>query len=58
MYSAHNEGKCVIAEGFISTLKSKSYTLSIHIYSYICIDFSNEINNKDPKFKLVILLEY
>ena len=34
------------------------YTLSIHIYSYICIDFSNEINNKDPKFKLVILLEY
>ena len=25
MYSAHNEGKCVIPEGFIRTLKSKSY---------------------------------
>ena len=36
MYSAHNEGKCVIAEGFISTLKSKSYIYIIH-YQYIYI---------------------
>ena len=25
MYSTHNEGKSVIAEGFIKTLKAKSY---------------------------------
>ena len=28
MYSAHNEGKSVVAEGFIRTLKSKIYKYS------------------------------
>ena len=89
MYSTYNEGKFVIAERFIRTLKNKIYRYMFSksknlfidklddivikwnntYYSTIkmkpvdeksntYIDFSKEINNKDPKFKLVILLEY
>ena len=30
----------------------------VYVKSSTCIDSSKEINDKDPKFKLVILLEY
>ena len=81
MYSAHNEGKSVIAERFIKTFKNKIYkymtSVSINVYidklddivneykstyhrtiimkpvdvkSNTYIDFSQEINNKDPEF--------
>ena len=83
MYSTHNEGKSVIAERFIRTLKNKidKYMTSvskkvyidklddifnkynntyhstikmkpINVKSSTYIDSSEEINNKDPKFKV------
>ena len=83
MYSTHNEGKSVIAERFIRTLKNKidKYMTSvskkiyidklddmfnkynntyhstikikpINVKSSTYIDSSEEINNKDPKFKI------
>ena len=83
MYSTHKEGKSVIAEGFIRTLKSKTYkymtSVSENVYidklddivnkynnayhstikirpvdvkSNKYIDFSKEIDNKNPKFKI------
>ena len=86
MYSTNNEGKSVVAERFIRTLKNKIYkymtAISKNLYidklddivqeynntyhttiimkpvdvkDNTCIDFEKEINNKDPKFKLVIM---
>ena len=86
MYSTHNEGKSVVAERFIKTLKSKIYKYMTSISKNVYIDklddivdeynntyhatikmkpidvkdntyinTSKEINNKDPKFKLVII---
>ena len=86
MYSTHNEGKSVVAERFIRTLKSKIYKYMTSISKNMYIDklddivdeYNNiyhttikmnpadvkdntyvnadkEINNKDPKFKLVIM---
>ena len=83
MHSTHKEGKSVIAEGFIRTLKSKvyKYMTSVSENVYIdklddivnkynnayhstikirpvdvkpntYIDFSKEIDNKNPKFKI------
>ena len=83
MYSTHNEGKSVVAERFIRTLKNKIYkymtSISKNVYvdnlddivnsynntyhsttkmkpadvkSSKYIDFSKEINDKDPKFKI------
>ena len=83
MHSTNNEGKSVIAERFIRTLKNKIYkyvtSLSRNVYidklddivkeynntyhasikmkpvdvkDNTYIDFKNEINNKDPKFKV------
>ena len=55
MYSTHNEGKSVVAERFIKTLKSKIYkymtSISKNVYNTY-INTSKEINNKDPKFKV------
>ena len=81
IYSTHNEGKSVVAERFIRTLKYKIYkyitSLSKNVYfdklddivnkynntystikmkpasvkSNSYIDYSKEINNKDPRFK-------
>ena len=84
MYSTHNEGKSVVAERFIRTLKSKIYkymtSISKNVYinklddivneynntyhttikmkpidvkDNIYINTDKEINNKDPKFKVV-----
>ena len=66
MYSTHNEGKSVVAERFIRTLKSKIYKYMTSISKNVYIDklddivseYNNtyhtekEINNKDPKFKV------
>ena len=84
MYSIHNEGKSLLAERFIRTLKTKicKYMTSISKNVYIdklndivneynntyhrtikmkpvdvkdntYIDFKKEVNDKDPKFKVV-----
>ena len=83
IYSTHNEGKSVVAERFIRTLKTKIYkymtptSKNVYIdkldnivneYNNIYhrtikmkpfdvkdntyIDFSKEVNDKDPKFKV------
>ena len=38
MYSAHNEGKSVIAEGFTRTLRNKIYKYMTSISKNVCID--------------------
>ena len=49
MYSAHNEGKFVVAERFIRTLKSKIYkymaSISKNVYIDKLDDIVNEYNN-------------
>ena len=49
MYSTHNEGKSVIAERFIRTIKSKIYKYMTSISKYVYIDkldhILNEYNN-------------
>ena len=46
MYSTHNEGKCVVAERFIKTLKNKIYKyMSRNVYIYQLDDIVNEYNN-------------
>ena len=83
MHSIHNEGKSVLAERFIRTLKTKIYkymtSVSKNVYidklvdivdeynntyhraikmkpvdvkDNTYIDFKNEINDRDPKFKV------
>ena len=49
MYSTHNEGKYVVAERFIRTLKNKIYkymtSLSKNVYINKLDDIANEYNN-------------
>ena len=49
MYSTHNEGKFVVAERFIRTLKNKIYkhmtTISKIVYFDILDDIVNKYNN-------------
>ena len=49
MYSTHNEGKSVVAERFIRTLKSKIYkymtSISKNVYMNKLDDIINEHNN-------------
>ena len=83
MYSTFNEGKSVVAERFIKTLKNKIYkhmtTIGKNVYIYVLddivkkynntvhssikikpkdvtdnnfIEYSEESNKKDPKFKV------
>ena len=45
MYSTHNEGKSVVNERFIRTLKSKIYKYMTSISKYVYIDkLNNTIN--------------
>ena len=60
MYSTHNEGKSVVAERFIRTLKSKIYkhmtAISKNIYFDVLNDIVNEYNNtyhKTTKMKSI-----
>ena len=46
MYSAHNEGKSVIAERFIRTLKSKIYKCMNSVLKNVYIDKLDDIVNK------------
>ena len=50
MYSTHNEGKSVVAERFIGTLKNKIYkymtSISKNVYIDKLDDIVNECNNK------------
>ena len=49
MYSTHNEGKSVVAEGFIRTLKKKIYkhmtAVSKNVYYDVLDDIVDEYNN-------------
>ena len=49
MYSIHNEGKSVVAERFIRTLKTKTYkymsSISKDVYIYMLDDIVNAYNN-------------
>ena len=46
MYSTHNEGKSVVAERFIRTLKNKIYKYMISISKNIHIDKLDDIVNE------------
>ena len=46
MYSTHNEGKSVVAERFIRTLKSKIYKYMTSISKNVYIDILDDIVNK------------
>ena len=49
MYSTFNEGKSVVAERFIKTLKNKIFkymtTISKNVYIYVLNDIINRYNN-------------
>ena len=49
MYSTHNEGKSVVAERFIRTLKNKIYkhmtAISKNVYYNVLNDIVDEYNN-------------
>ena len=46
MYSTHNEGKSVVAERFIRTLKNKIYKYMTSVSKNIYIDKLDDIVNK------------
>ena len=46
MYSTHNEGKSVVPERFIRTLKNKIYEYMTSIAKNVYIDQSDDIVNK------------
>ena len=46
MYSIHNEGKSVVAERFIGTLKTKIYKYMTLISKNVYIDKLDDIVNK------------
>ena len=49
MYSTHNEGKSVVAEKFVRTLKNKIYkymtSISTNVYIHKLDDIVNKYNN-------------
>ena len=46
MYPTHNEGKSVIAERFIRTLKNKNFKYMMSIAKIIYVDKLDDIVNK------------
>ena len=46
MYSTHNEGKCVVAERFIRTLKNKIYKYMTLVSKNVYIDKLDDMVNK------------
>ena len=46
MYSIHNKGKSVIAERFITTLKTKIYKYMTSVSKNVCIDKLDDIVNE------------
>ena len=55
MYSTHNEGKSIVAERFIRTLKNKIHkhmtAISENIYFDVLDDIVDDYNNKTIKMK-------
>ena len=55
MYSTHNEGKSIVAERFIRTLKKKIHkhmtAISENIYFDVLDDIVDDYNNKTIKMK-------
>ena len=49
MYSIHNEGKSVVAERFIKTLKTRIYKYMISISKYVYVDKLDDIVNEYDK---------
>ena len=49
MYSLHNEGRCIVAEGFVRTLKNKTFkhmtAISKSFYFDVLDDIVNKYNN-------------
>ena len=50
MYSTHNEGKSVIAERFIKTLKNKIYKYMTSISKTMHVDKLNDIVKKIQQY--------
>ena len=46
MYSTHNEGKSIVAERFIRTLKNKIYKYMTSVLKNVCINKLDDIVNK------------
>ena len=46
MYSTHNEGKSIVAERFIKTLKNKIYKYMTSLSRNVFIDILDDIVNK------------
>ena len=46
MYSIHNEGRSIIAEGFVRTLKNKIFKLMTAISKNVCFEVLDDIVNK------------
>ena len=46
MHSIHNERKCIVAERFIRTLKTKIYKYMTSISKNVYIDKLNDIENE------------
>ena len=46
MYSTHNEGKSVITEGFIRSLKNKTYKYMTSVWKNVYIDKLDDIVNR------------
>ena len=64
MYLKHNEGKSVVAERLIRTLKTKIYkymtSVSVNVYTDKLDDIVNECNNtyhRTIKIKLILNLK-
>ena len=47
IYSTHNEGKSVVAERFIKTLKGKTYTKLPANDKKSCLDYLNKLVDQD-----------
>ena len=54
MYSTHNEGKSVVSERFIKTLKTKIYKYMTSISKNVYVDKLDDIVNKYNKYHRTI----
>ena len=57
MYLTHNEGKFVIAERFIRTLKNKIYKYTTSVSENVYIDKLDDIVNKYKNIYIVVQLK-
>ena len=58
MYLTHNEGKFVIAERFIRTLKNKIYKYTTSVSENVYIDKLDDIVNKYKNIYIVAQLKW